>query len=586
MKCEVCDHENVDGARFCAKCGALQAHHEEGPDPLIGQLIGGRYRVTGVLGEGGMGKVYVGEQQMGSTVRKVAIKTLHNHLSKDPSVLARFHRECGTVAQLEHPNTIKFFDFGATNDGTLYIAMEFVAGKPLSDVIRDQGPLSADRVVTIMRQTCGALDEAHLQGIVHRDLKPDNIVLTTRAGETDFVKVLDFGIAARRESADAAKEQKLTQQGMVLGTPPYMSPEQFTGKALDARSDIYSLGVMAYEMLTGKLPFEADTPWQWATQHMTAQPTPFETAVPSLTVPGGMRDAIMKALSKDREQRQASSRDFFAELSGGARMTVTGDPPIVPGAKRSDTAAMEAAPDFSAPPAYAVGGAAPAYSPHVPATAPAVVAAVPPAPTAHRGGKSGGGKGLLVGLGALGAVLLVAMAVIAARSMGKDDGPTTLDLGTGTATTPSAGPAATFGPLVPTPTSEPTATTAPPDTSTAGGAATAKPTATPTAKPTTTATPTPTGGTKPPAGGDACDACIAAARSGSITSAASKASSCSDATKKDQCIAAVKASAPKAAEAAALNTNCAQAKAIIAAARAMKAGTARLDKALDKTSCK
>src|SRR5215468_3143190 len=157
MKCEACGHENVDGARFCAKCGAILATPAEGPDPLIGQLIGGRYRVTGVLGEGGMGVVYVGEQQMGSTVRKVAIKTLHSHLSKDPSVLQRFHRECGTVAQLEHPNTIKFFDFGATQDGTLYIAMEFVAGKPLSDIIL-KGALAPDRVVKIMRQVCGALD--------------------------------------------------------------------------------------------------------------------------------------------------------------------------------------------------------------------------------------------------------------------------------------------------------------------------------------------------------------------------------------------------------------------------------------------
>src|SRR6187401_2681669 len=184
MKCEACQHENVDGARFCAKCGAILATPTEGPDPLIGQLIGGRYRVTGVLGEGGMGKVYVGEQQMGSTVRKVAIKTLHAHLSKDPSVIARFHRECGTVAQLEHPNTIKFYDFGSTADGTLYIAMEFVAGKPLADVLQ-HGPLSVDRTIKIMRQVCGALDEAHLQGIIHRDLKPDNVILTDRAGETD-----------------------------------------------------------------------------------------------------------------------------------------------------------------------------------------------------------------------------------------------------------------------------------------------------------------------------------------------------------------------------------------------------------------
>src|SRR6187402_1100937 len=154
MKCEACGHENVDGARFCASCGAIQPTPHEGPDPMLGQLVGGRYRVTSVLGEGGMGKVYVGEQQMGSTVRKVAIKTLHAHLSKDPSVLQRFHRECGTVAQLEHPNTIKFFDFGATQDGTLYIAMEFVAGKPLADVLKE-GPLSPERVIKIMRQVCG-----------------------------------------------------------------------------------------------------------------------------------------------------------------------------------------------------------------------------------------------------------------------------------------------------------------------------------------------------------------------------------------------------------------------------------------------
>src|SRR5687768_5116133 len=256
MKCEACGHDNVAGARFCASCGALLPMEHNEVNPMIGQLIGGRYRITGVLGEGGMGVVYVGEQQMGSTIRKVAVKTLHPHLSKDPSVLARFHRECGTVAQLEHPNTIKFYDFGSTADGTLYIAMEFVKGKPLNEVIEGGGPMVPERVMKIMKQVCGALDEAHKQGIIHRDLKPENLILTDRAGETDFVKVLDFGIAARSESADAQKEQKLTQQGMVLGTPPYMSPEQFTGKQLDSRSDIYSLGVMSYEMLTGRLPFD------------------------------------------------------------------------------------------------------------------------------------------------------------------------------------------------------------------------------------------------------------------------------------------------------------------------------------------
>src|SRR5262245_43486908 len=391
MKCEACQHENVEGAHFCAKCGALLPSGEEGPDPLVGQLIGGRFRVTGVLGEGGTGKVSVRGQQIVTTVRKVAIKTLHSHLSKDASVLARFHRECGTVAQLEHPNTIKFFDFGATNDGTLYIAMEFVAGKPLSDIIAKEGALASERVIKIMRQVCGALDEAHMQNIIHRDLKPENIILTARAGETDFVKVLDFGIAARSESADAQREQKLTQQGMVLGTPPYMSPEQFTGKALDVRSDIYSLGVMSYEMLTGKLPFEADTPWQWATQHMTAQPTPFEVSAPAKNIPHGMRSAILKSLEKERDKRQASARDFFAELSGGGRMTVTGETGVKVSAS-ANTAAMEAAPDFGGgnPPA-------PVYHPPaghgghgVPPTAPGVVAAVPFALSSTRGGQGGG----------------------------------------------------------------------------------------------------------------------------------------------------------------------------------------------------
>src|SRR5687768_777731 len=183
MKCEACGHDNVAGARFCARCGALLPLEQSEQSPMIGQIIGGRYRITGVLGEGGMGVVFVGEQQMGSTIRKVAVKTLHPHLSRDPSVLARFHRECGTVAQLEHPNTIKFYDFGSTSDGTLYIAMEFVAGKPLSQVIEASGALSPERTLKILRQICGALEEAHGQGIVHRDLKPDNVILADRAGE-------------------------------------------------------------------------------------------------------------------------------------------------------------------------------------------------------------------------------------------------------------------------------------------------------------------------------------------------------------------------------------------------------------------
>jgi serine/threonine protein kinase len=329
MDCPACHQPNVEGARFCAKCGAaVPLTTEQTGDSLVGQIVGGRYRITQILGEGGMGRVYLAEQQMGTNVRKVAVKTLQTQFAKDPQVLARFHRECGTVSQLEHPNTIQFFDFGQTADGQLYIAMEFVQGESLSAAL-SHGPIAPDRVLRIMAQVCGSLEEAHGRGIVHRDLKPDNVILATRAGQSDFVKVLDFGIAKRSEAKDKAQEQKLTQQGMVLGTPPYMSPEQFTGKELDLRSDLYSLGVMTYEMLTGRLPFEAETPWQWATQHLTAQPFPFESQPVAAAIPEAMKQAILRALSKEPGRRQGSARQFYEELAAGGAGTGAVSPSLL-----------------------------------------------------------------------------------------------------------------------------------------------------------------------------------------------------------------------------------------------------------------
>ncbi|HEY5958373.1 MAG TPA: protein kinase, partial [Polyangiaceae bacterium] len=577
MKCEACGHENIDGARFCATCGAALPVAILGQaDPLIGQVIAGRFHITSVLGEGGMGVVYVGEQQMGTTIRKVAIKTLHQHLSNDASVQARFNREVGTVAQLEHPNTIKVYDFGKTKEGILYIAMEFVAGKPLADILSHDGPMPPSRVIHIMRQICGALDEAHQQGIIHRDLKPDNIILTNRAGETDFVKVLDFGIAARTESADAQKEQKLTQQGMVLGTPPYMSPEQFTGKPLDARSDVYSLGVMAYEMLTGKLPFDAETPWEWATQHMTAAPKAFETVAPTAHIPEGLRHAILKALNKERTQRQDSARQFFDELSGGARMTVEAKPVSAPAVGYQPTAAMPA----TASPVNVGANAAPGYertalqpqmqSPPghagAPVTGPAVVspviAAVPAAP--QRGGSGGSNKGLILGLGGVGLTLVVAIVIVAIRSNRPDDsGPLTAPLGGSSA----AAPATISGEQTPTETPTPaepnanqpaagpakvpvSAGHAKPHASGATASATSPTGAAPTAANPTSPVTTPaqapaTTPATPPAsaGGDGCAQCLSAANSGNIPGAQAAYGKCSDAGQKAACATAVKRNA-------------------------------------------
>jgi eukaryotic-like serine/threonine-protein kinase len=635
MKCEACEHVNIEGARFCAKCGAaVPIANPTAADPLIGQVVAGRFHITSVLGEGGMGVVYVGEQQMGTTIRKVAVKTLHQHLSSDASIQARFNREVGTVAQLEHPNTIKVYDFGKTKDGQLYIAMEFVAGKSLADILINEGALTAERTVHIMRQICGALDEAHEQGIIHRDLKPENIILTNRAGETDFVKVLDFGIAARTESADAQKEQKLTQQGMVLGTPPYMSPEQFTGKQLDKRSDVYSLGVMAYEMVTGKLPFDAETPWEWATQHMTAAPKPFQAVAPTARIPDGLRNAILKALNKDRAQRQDSARQFFAELSGGGRMTVEAVPinlpAAAPGGGYNPTAAMPAA---AQPPA---GGYGPtALQPQMampmgqaqpvmgqPMTGPAVVAPVMavPAPPQRRGG--GSNKGLVFGLGGVGLVLVLAIVIVAIRSNKPDDtglltAPTGAAVGgiavvsgeTPTVAVPSVnGPAGLNEQVSPSHVAavpagkagaakaHPAAGGAPP----AGAAATpgAAAPVPPGAPGVPAVPPQPPAGVNPPvtppvappatpaAAGDAsCAKCVASANAGDIAGAQAAFGKCSDAGQKAACTSAVKRTARNAAKTAAMNQQCAQAKAIIAAASAMGVGGPAVSSALAGTSC-
>jgi len=368
---------------------------------------------------------------------------------------------------------------------------------------------------------------------------------------------------------------------MVLGTPPYMSPEQFTGKELDARSDIYSLGVMTYELLTGRLPFEADTPWQWATQHMTAQPAPMEVSAPSSSVPNHLRTAVMRSLSKDRDQRQKSAQEFFSELSGGGGLTL--NEPIPSSFGSAGTAEMAAVPDFgaAAAPAAVPAGSAPAVAPG--AMAPAPVPAVQPPPV-RSGGGGGLGKFLILGLVGLLGLLAIAIVVVVLRTMKPADEPE-VPLGS---PFESAEPIAVTSEL-----SDAAAQAADSAAETATAAADAKtaPTSTstspaPTATSTTRPQPTATSTTPPPSSGgaDACDACISAARGGNITGALASYRRCNDAGKKATCSERAASRAPNAAKVAARNGNCSQARAIVAAANAMGAG-ARMSGALTGTSC-
>ena len=382
MQCPSC-HKDVEGnPPFCALCGA-PIPNQPGPDPLLGRTLGGKFKIVKLIGEGGMGAVYVGEQALGQHTRKVAIKTLHAHLSRDEKIRTRFQREVGTLATLEHPNTVQVFDFGTTEDGVLYIVMEFVLGRSIADVLEKEGPMPAARVEKILEQIVGSLAEAHGKGIIHRDLKPDNIILTDRAGQKDFVKVLDFGIAKRSGEEDR-NEAKLTQQGMVLGTPPYMSPEQFTGQPLDARSDIYSLAVMAYEMLTGVLPFDAKTAFEWATLHMTAAPKAIEAMPNGAALPESMRGAIMRALSKNKEQRFATINAFLDRFEGkvGASAEESAQKQATAGHQeppaRAGTAGMANAPVQQAGPAYGQPARAPqaAFGADLAPSAPAIPVAV------------------------------------------------------------------------------------------------------------------------------------------------------------------------------------------------------------------
>jgi serine/threonine-protein kinase len=265
--CPSCEAQVADGAKFCPSCGSAvpQLPPSDDVDPLLGKVIARNFRVESLLGTGGMGRVYKARQI--SLDKAVVLKVLHPHFNSDPQLVQRFQREARAASRLNHPNSISVIDFGQADDGTLFMAMELLHGKDLFTLLQEEFPLSEERLARIMIQVCSALAEAHEQNIIHRDLKPENIMVEDRRDQKDFVKVLDFGIAKIQDPSDE-QGRALTQQGMVCGTPEYMSPEQARGENLDARSDIYALGVLMYQLVTGDLPFKADTALGIVTKHI------------------------------------------------------------------------------------------------------------------------------------------------------------------------------------------------------------------------------------------------------------------------------------------------------------------------------
>ncbi len=286
-------------------------------DSLIGKEIAGQFRVVERIGVGGMGAVYRAEQP--EMNRSVAIKILHAKYLSRPDLVARFRREARAMSQLSHPNTARVFLYGQLEDGTCYFVMEYLRGKNLARTIREQGPMEPQRAIDIMVQVCGALEEAHRAGIIHRDLKPENVFLTNQGGIEDFPKVLDFGLAKVTEQQMRPGSLVLTRDGMVFGTPEFMSPEQAQGKPLDPRSDLYSLACIMYEMLTGKLPFEAKRPMEYIKLHVDAQPRRLTECAPDRSFPRGLQDVLFKALAKDPDDRYGSAAEFAEALKGVAR---------------------------------------------------------------------------------------------------------------------------------------------------------------------------------------------------------------------------------------------------------------------------
>jgi serine/threonine protein kinase len=309
--CLVCNFQFGDEQELCPK--DLSKLVPIGKDPLIGKLIQDRYRIESLIAKGSMGVIYRATQEL--IGREVAIKVMHNYLVSDDESLKRYHKEAKAASRLNHPNITTIYDFGVLSSGQPYIVMDLLAGKTLADYLKDRHQLTLNQTLMVFQQVCLALAEAHKCGIVHRDIKPENIVIDELPdGKSISVKVVDFGIATFAEGNDDTIG-KITKTGTVCGSPFYMSPEQCDASTLDHRSDLYSLGVVLFETLTGKVPFDSKDIYQVLTMQVKDPPPRMKKARPDLEFNDSIEQVVAKSLAKEPAARYQTAEEFWLALA-------------------------------------------------------------------------------------------------------------------------------------------------------------------------------------------------------------------------------------------------------------------------------
>ena len=367
----------------------------QNPESLVGTVLAGRYRLVRLLGWGAMGAVYVGEHlKIG---RRDAIKVLRGSLARDPETVARFARGARNASAIRHPNVCTVYDFSDTSEGLQFLAMELVDGESLTDLLEREGPLPVERAAPIAIQAASALEAAHDLGIVHRDVKPDNIMVTRDRDGADLAKVVDFDIA--KGSADGEKKG-VTRLGFVVGTPEYMSPEQLTGDPLDGRSDVYSLALVFFRMVTGGLPYRSSSTQELMVDRLTRDPMKLTEVAPEGYFSPALQMVMDRALARDRANRPADARQFASELWDA----VYGE------AAASGEVAEGGVPDETSEPDSATVAVPAESRPPIPGELPATVVAPRGEPAGVPGpttGGSGGNRRRLVGVGLAGAGIVV-----------------------------------------------------------------------------------------------------------------------------------------------------------------------------------